>query len=176
MRSNLATAIPTICLIPSMLTASQASLCPQNGTCHSGSLANSVHFGAEQGYLHPGPVSSQRLPISHIPSTVNSPKPACASKVHDHIFFLDPSVAENPPIHLHIITHRSHTKPHSDMSHRNTVIIPNRFTVVWVLNPFYPSFWSRMKEPCTFLIMIVTVRVLTTHILVSTLKVKIIWR
>lgn len=127
-----------------------------------------MHFGA-------GLLASRSFYLPRIVQLINSQlsKVACARKVHNRMFFLDPSVTENPSIYFPIITLPSHTGHHSDTSHRNTVIIPYRFTLVWMPNPIYPFFWSRMKEPCTFPITIVTVRVLTTHILVSTLRSKL---
>jgi hypothetical protein len=126
--AHLATTAPTICLIPFYAYGFPMPLCLRK-MAHVGSLTKSVSFG--EGLFASRSFHLTRLPILHVPLSDSSPK----SHVHPSftiVSFSSIHMSPNPPIHLHIIPNRSHTAHHyhSDMSHLDTVIIPNKFTLV----------------------------------------------
>lgn len=136
--ARLATAAPTICLIPFYAYdfPSPSASARWHGTCRVPRKLRALWSRATRIQVF------SLHKITHLAHSINGQlsNAGCASKDHDHILFLDPYV----------------TEPSNTSSHH-----PNRFTrrtlrhikskwrnhskLVWVLNRVYQSSWFRMK-------------------------------
>lgn len=133
--ARLATAAPTICLIPFYAYSFPSP--SVSARWHMSGPSQTPCFGA--GLLASRSSCFTRFPISLIPLTVNSSMRAVHLKFTIISFSLI-RMSPNPPLHLHIIPNRSTRR--TDISNRK---YRNHSKLIWVLNRVYPSSWFRMK-------------------------------